>query len=33
MADSPFGTWNGQDPYEIFPGVHLNAFGGEQMLL
>lgn len=33
MADSPFGTWNGQDPYEIFPGVRLNAFGGEQMLL
>lgn len=33
MADSPFGTWNDQAPYEIFPGVRLNAFGGEQMLL
>lgn len=33
MADSPFGTWNGQEPLELFPGVRLNAFGGDQMLL
>lgn len=33
MAESPFGTWNNQEPLELFPGVRLNAFGGEQMLL
>jgi quercetin dioxygenase-like cupin family protein len=33
MADSPFGTWNGQAPLELFPGVRLNAFGGDQLLL
>ena len=33
MASSPFGTWNDQDPLELFPGVRLNAFGGDQMLL
>ena len=30
---SPFGTWNGRDSFEIFPGVTLHAIGGEQVLL
>ena len=32
-APSPFRTWQGRDPYEIFPKVHLHAIGGEQVLL
>jgi quercetin dioxygenase-like cupin family protein len=30
---SPFRTWNGVDPLELFPGVKLHAIGGEQVLL
>lgn len=30
---SPFRSWNGREPYEIFPGVSLQAIGGEQVLL
>ena len=30
---SPFRTWNGVEPYEIFEGVNLHAIGGEQVLL
>jgi quercetin dioxygenase-like cupin family protein len=30
---SPFRTWNGREPFEIFPGVRLQAIGGEQVLL
>jgi quercetin dioxygenase-like cupin family protein len=30
---SPFGSWAGQEPTELHPGVRLNAFGGEQVLL
>jgi unsaturated pyranuronate lyase len=30
---SPFRTWNGRDPFTIFPGVSLQAVGGEQVLL
>ena len=30
---SPFGTWNGRDSFEIFPGVALHAIGGEQVVL
>jgi quercetin dioxygenase-like cupin family protein len=30
---SPFRTWNGRDPFAIFPGVNLHAIGGEQALL
>src|SRR4051812_42561560 len=30
---SPFGTWNGVDQYEIYPGVRLHAIGGEQVLM
>ena len=33
MADSPCGSWNGVEPYEIFPGVRLTAIGGEQICL
>lgn len=30
---SAFRTWNGVEPYPIFPQVGLHATGGEQMLL
>ena len=30
---SPFGTFEGVEAYEIFPGVHLRAVGGDQVLL
>ena len=30
---SPFGTFEGTDPYEFEPGVRLRAVGGEQVLL
>ena len=30
---SPFGTFEGTDPYEFKPGVRLRAVGGEQVLL
>lgn len=30
---SPFRTWNGREPFAIFPGVSLHAIGGEQVLL
>ena len=30
---SPFGTFEGVDPHEFVPGVHLRAVGGEQVLL
>src|ERR671937_219807 len=30
---SPFGTWNGLDSFELFPGVRLHAIGGDQVLL
>ena len=30
---SPFGTFEGTDPYEFVPGVRLRAVGGEQVLL
>jgi quercetin dioxygenase-like cupin family protein len=33
LSSSPFGTWNGQEPAEVHPGVHLNSVGGEQVLL
>ncbi len=29
----PFGSWNDVEPFAIFPGVRLHAFGGEQVLL
>ena len=29
----PFRSWNGQEPFGIFPGVNLHAIGGEQVLL
>ncbi|MCY3562242.1 MAG: cupin domain-containing protein [bacterium] len=32
-ASSPFRTWNGVEPLEFLPGVHLHAIGGEQVLL
>jgi len=30
---SPFRTWNGVEPFQIFPTVHIHAIGGEQVLL
>ena len=30
---SPFRTWNGREPFEIFAQVRLHAIGGEQVLL
>ncbi|HEX9342950.1 MAG TPA: cupin domain-containing protein [Actinomycetota bacterium] len=33
MARSPFLSWNGVDPWQIYPGVHLHAAGGERVLL
>jgi quercetin dioxygenase-like cupin family protein len=30
---SPFRSWNGLDPFGIFPGVSVHAIGGEQVLL
>jgi quercetin dioxygenase-like cupin family protein len=30
---SPFRTWEGRDPFAIFPGVSLHAIGGDQVLL
>jgi quercetin dioxygenase-like cupin family protein len=33
VAPSPFRTWEGRKPFEIFPNVRLHAIGGEQVLL
>jgi quercetin dioxygenase-like cupin family protein len=30
---SPFRSWNGVPPHELFDGVRLHAIGGEQVLL
>jgi quercetin dioxygenase-like cupin family protein len=30
---SPFRSWNGTNPYEIYDGVRLHAIGGDQVLL
>jgi quercetin dioxygenase-like cupin family protein len=32
-VSSPFGTFEGIEPYEFVPGVRLHAAGGEQVLL
>jgi quercetin dioxygenase-like cupin family protein len=29
----PFRSWNGRDPFRIFPGVSIHSIGGEQALL
>ena len=33
MADSPFGTFNGVEPFAIFPTVGLHAIAGDQVFL
>ena len=33
MADSPFGTFNGREPYPMFAGVGLRAIAGDQVFL
>jgi quercetin dioxygenase-like cupin family protein len=30
---SPFRTWEGRDPFQMFTGVTLQAIGGDQVLL
>jgi quercetin dioxygenase-like cupin family protein len=30
---SPFRTWNGRDPFAIFPTVSIHSIGGDQVLL
>ncbi len=30
---SPFGSWNGREPFEFVDGVSLHAIGGDQVLL
>jgi len=32
-SGSPFRSWNGVEPFEIFDGIRLHAIGGEQVLL
>ena len=33
MASSPFGTFNGVEPFAIFPTVGLHAVAGDQVFL
>ena len=33
MVASPFRSWNGVQPHELFPGVRTQSIGGEQVLL
>ena len=33
MPESGFGSWNGVEPFEFVDGVHITAFGGDQVLL
>ena len=33
MADSPFSTFNGKEPFAIFDGVGLRAIAGDQVFL
>ena len=33
MSKSPFGTWNGVEPWPIFDGVGIHAIGGDQVLM
>jgi quercetin dioxygenase-like cupin family protein len=30
---NPFRTWQGVEPFEYVPGVHIHAIGGEQVLV
>ena len=30
---SPFRSWNGREPFQLFPGVTVDAIGGEQALI
>jgi hypothetical protein len=32
-VSSPFGSFDGREPFEFVPGVRLRAVGGEQVLL
>jgi quercetin dioxygenase-like cupin family protein len=32
-GDTPFGTWNGREPWNIFPTVSIHAVGGDQVLI
>jgi quercetin dioxygenase-like cupin family protein len=33
VPSSPFGSWNGVEPFEFRPGVLIHAAGGEQALV
>jgi quercetin dioxygenase-like cupin family protein len=33
VSRSPFKTWNGVEPFQIFPTVQIHAIGGDQVLL
>ncbi len=33
MADSPFRSFNGEEPFPIFPGVGLHPIAGDQVFL
>ena len=33
MAEGPFRSWNGVEPFEFVEGVTLHAIGGDQVLL
>jgi quercetin dioxygenase-like cupin family protein len=33
MSNSPFGSWNDVPSTEFHPGVHIRAFGGEQVCI
>ena len=33
IPKTPFRSWNGVEPHELFDGVRLQAIGGEQVLL
>ncbi|HSI79754.1 MAG TPA: cupin domain-containing protein [Solirubrobacterales bacterium] len=33
MSRSPFGSFNGVEPYEFAPGVRIHGVGGEQVMI
>ena len=33
MSRSPFGSFNGIEPFEFVPGVHIHGVGGEQVMI
>jgi len=33
VSRSPFGSFNGIEPFEFVPGVHIHGVGGEQVMI